>query len=46
MIGRLSNMVDGKHQEMLEELSYEDDESEDVLPFEKIINYWKYSGYP
>jgi len=46
LLGRLVNMVDGRHQEIMEELNLEDEDSEGVLPFEKIIRYWNYSGYP
>jgi hypothetical protein len=46
LLGRLVNMVDGRHQEIMEELNVEDEDSEGFLPFEKIIRYWNYSGYP
>jgi hypothetical protein len=39
-------MVDGKEQEILEDLNLEDDESIGLLSFEKIMRYWNYSGYP
>lgn len=46
MQGRLCNMVDGRQDEIFDDLNLEDDETTGTLHFDKIMNYWKYTGLP